>query len=100
MLENVKGVLGVYQVKGKSLVKLWGDDLRIDKEKLVSYLLENMEIGYSQAPKLKMGSFLGYAMILDDIGIVFLNNYLIITDPKKVNWDHVIPYMMKEVTRA
>ncbi len=100
MLENVKGVLGVYRLDGNSLVKLWGEDMSIDKEKLITYIKENMEIGSSQAPRLGMGSFLGFAMILDNVGVVFLNGYLIITDPVKVNWDHVINASMKEVSRA
>ncbi len=100
MLENVKGVLSVYRTDGKSLVKIWGDDLKIDKDKLLAYLRENVEIGSSQAPRLDMGSFLGFAMILDDVGIVFVNNYLVITDPIKVNWDQVISSTMKEVTQV
>ena len=34
-------------------------------------------------------------MILDDLGIVFMNDYLILTDAKKTNWDLLIKDTLK-----
>ncbi|MEM0363337.1 MAG: hypothetical protein QXH75_06020 [Sulfolobaceae archaeon] len=96
MLDNVAGVKSVYRLQGDKLVKVSGEDIQINPDKLRNILLENMRIGEEEAKELKfLGSLRGFAMILDDLGIVFINDYLILTDAKKTNWDLLIKATLK-----
>ncbi|MEM0257229.1 MAG: hypothetical protein QXV58_15000 [Saccharolobus sp.] len=45
MLDNVAGVKSVYRLQGDKLVKVSGEDLQINPDKLLNILLENMRIG-------------------------------------------------------
>ncbi|MEM4884115.1 MAG: hypothetical protein QXO77_01175, partial [Saccharolobus sp.] len=65
-------------------------------DKLLNILLEKYEDREKEAKELKfLGSLRGFAMILDDLGIVFINDYLILTDAKKTNWDLLIKDTLK-----
>ncbi|MEM0304816.1 MAG: hypothetical protein QW685_07270 [Saccharolobus sp.] len=96
MLDNVSGVKSVHRLQGDKLVKVSAEDLQINPDKLLNILLENMKIGEKEAKELKfLGSLRGFAMILDDLGIVFINDYLILTDAKKTNWYLLIKDTLK-----
>ena len=96
MLDNVPGVKSVHRLQGDKLVKVSAEDLQINPDKLLNILLEKYEDREKEAKELKfLGSLRGFAMILDDLGIVFINDYLILTDAKKTNWDLLIKDTLK-----
>ncbi|WP_338604650.1 DUF2173 family protein [Sulfolobus tengchongensis] len=96
MLDNIPGVLAVYRFQDGKLIKIQGQDLLVDLDKLSNILIENMRIGENEARELKfLEPFRGFAMILDDIGMVFVDDYLIFTNAKKTNWDLLVKSVLK-----
>ncbi len=98
--KDIPGLIGVYRVSGGSVVKVYGEDLKLDQQKLVNILMENMRIGEEEAKKLGLGSFMGFAMILDDLGIAYINNTIVVVDAVKTNWSTVVKEIEREVVRA
>lgn len=98
--KDIPGLIGVYKISGNKLVKVYGEDLKINADKLVNILMENMRIGEEEYKKLGYGPFLGFAMILDDLGIVYLNETLIVVEALKTNWSKVIEEARKGVIIA
>ncbi|BDB99288.1 hypothetical protein [Saccharolobus caldissimus] len=96
MIDNLPGVLAIYRFQGGRLQKIKGVDIKINLDKLSDILVENMRIGEQEAKDLKfLEPFRGYAMILDNMGIVFIDDYVIFTDAKKTNWDLLIKSALK-----
>jgi hypothetical protein len=96
--QRIPGLIAVYRLENDRLVEVHKNrPINVDLGKLASILKENMEIGSQEAKRLKLlDPFLGFAMIVDDIGITFIGDLLIITDARGTNWDMVI----KEVLRV
>ncbi|AWR99227.1 hypothetical protein [Metallosphaera hakonensis] len=88
--EIIPGLKAVYRIDGEEMKKVVGEDVKIDLVKLRKFLMENFEIGKEEAEKLDMGDFLGFAMILDDLGIALMGNYVIFVDALKTNWNKVL----------
>ncbi|BFH72346.1 hypothetical protein SJAV_02900 [Sulfurisphaera javensis] len=96
--DRIPGLIAVYKIDNDTVIKLYGRDIKIDLNKLKNILTENMRIGEEEAKKLKLiDPFLGFAMIVDDIGITYLNNLLIVSEAKKTNWDFLIKSVLREV---
>lgn len=96
--ERIPGLIAVYKIDGDKMIKIQGEDIKVDLEKLRNLLMENMRIGEEEAKKLKLISpFLGFAMIVDDIGITYVNNYVIFTQAKKTNWDFLVKSLLKDM---
>lgn len=87
---KVPGLKAVYRVEGDDLVKVSGEDVKVDTKKLVNFLRDNSKIGEEEARKLDMGSLLGFAMILDNLGIAYMGNYVLFVDALKTNWNTVL----------
>ncbi|ACP39381.1 DUF2173 family protein [Saccharolobus islandicus] len=102
MLDNIPGIIAIFRFREGKLTKIQGQDILIDLDKLSNIIMENMRIGENEAKELKfLESFRGFAMILDDIGVVFVDDYLVITNAKKTNWDLLIKAILKgEVIRS
>ncbi|QGA53248.1 DUF2173 family protein [Sulfolobus sp. E5-1-F] len=101
MMDKIPGVIAIFRFHEGKLTKIQGEDILIDLDKLSEILMENMKIGANEARELKfLEPFRGFAMILDDMGVVFLDDYLVITNAKKTNWDLLIKAILKgEVIR-
>ncbi len=95
--EDIPGLIGIYKITGDSVTKIYGQDLKLDPQKLVNILMENMRIGEEESQKIGLGSFMGFAMILDDLGIAYINNTIILVDAVKTNWSKVIKELEKGV---
>lgn len=95
--EDIPGLIGVYKISGSTITKVYGQDLKLNPEKLLNILMENMRIGEEESLKIGLGSFMGFAMILDNIGIAYLNNTVILVDAVKTNWSKVIKELEKGV---
>lgn len=80
--------------------KIYGEDLKLDSKKLINVVMENMRIRKDQFKKLGFNPFLDFAMILDNIGIVYLNNLLVVVDDAKTNWSKVIDKIKEGVIIA
>ncbi|AOL17786.1 hypothetical protein BFU36_09140 [Sulfolobus sp. A20] len=95
---NIPGVIAVYKLEGDKIIKIDGEDVNIDFNKLVSIIFENIRIGKEEAKEL---SFLeplkGFAMILDNLGLVFIDGYIIFTDARATNWDMLIKNALRGV---
>ncbi len=93
---NIPGVIAVYKLEGDKIIKIDGDDVNIDFNKLASIIFENIRMGREEAKDL---SFLeplrGFAMILDDLGLVFIDGYIIFADARATNWDMLIKNALK-----
>jgi hypothetical protein len=98
--ENIPGLIGVYKIVGSGLEKVYGQDLKVDKDKLIQILMENMRIGEEEARKIGLGSLMGFAMILDDLGITYLNGALVVVDAVKTNWEIVVRELQSGVVRV
>ncbi len=77
-------------MKGDDLVKVYGEEINLDTKKLVSFLKENAKIGEEEARKLDMGTLLGFAMILDNLGVAYMGGYVMFVDAVKTNWNTVL----------
>lgn len=90
--QRIPGLIAVYRLENDKLVEVYkARPIKVDLDKLAKILKENMEIGSQEAKRLKLlDPFLGFAMIVDDIGITFVHDILIITDARGTNWDIVI----------
>jgi hypothetical protein len=95
--EDIPGLIGIYKITGDSVTKIYGQDLKLDPQKLVNILMENMRIGEEESQKIGLGSFMGFAMILDNLGIAYINNTIILVDAVKTNWSKVIKELEKGV---
>jgi len=96
--DEIPGLIAVYKVINDKLTKIYGQHVRIDLGRLYEFLKKDYIIGSDQAEKLKfLKPFLGFAMVLDDLGIVYLGDFVIFVDPLKTDWDKVIKLTMKEV---
>ncbi|MEM1626591.1 MAG: hypothetical protein QXV69_04825 [Sulfolobaceae archaeon] len=96
--DEIPGLIAVYKVVNDKLVKIYGQNVRIDLTRLYEFLKKDYSIGEAQAEKIKfLKPFLGFAMVLDDLGIVYLRDLVIFVDPLKTDWDKVIKIAMKEV---
>lgn len=102
MLDKVPGIIAVFRFREGKLAKIYGQEISMDLDKLSNILVENMRIGETEAKELKfLEPFRGFAMILDDTGVVFVDDYLVITDAKKTNWDLLVKSILKgEVIRS
>jgi len=87
---KVPGLKAVYSVKGDDLVKVYGEEINLDTKKLVSFLKENAKIGEEESRKLDMGTLLGFAMILDNLGVAYMGGYVMFVDAVKTNWNTVL----------
>ncbi|BAB66780.1 hypothetical protein [Sulfurisphaera tokodaii] len=95
---RIPGLIAVYKIDNDSVIKIYGKDINIDINKLKNIIMENMRIGKDEAKKLKLiDPFLGFAMVVDDIGITYLSGLIVITEAKKTNWDFLIKSLLKEV---
>ncbi|BCU70998.1 hypothetical protein [Stygiolobus caldivivus] len=92
--QKIPGLLAVYRLKDDHLEKVYGMDMiRVDLGKLAKILVENMEIGQQEAKKLKLlDPLLGYAMIIDDIGVVVVRDLVYFVRARETNWDYVIKH--------
>ncbi|AWR95814.1 hypothetical protein [Acidianus brierleyi] len=95
--EDIPGLIGVYKISGSTITKVYGQDLKLNSEKLLNILMENMRIGEEESRKIGLGSFMGFAMILDNLGIAYLNNTIILVDAVKTNWSKVVKELEKGV---
>lgn len=96
--DRIPGLIAVYKITGDEVKKLYGRDIKIDLKKLRDLIMENMRIGEEEAKELKLlDPFLGFAMIVDNIGITYVNNYIVLTEAKKTNWDFLIKSLLREV---
>ncbi|AWR96323.1 hypothetical protein DFR86_01355 [Acidianus sulfidivorans JP7] len=98
--QDIPGLIGVYKISGNTVSKIYGEDLKMDPNKLVSILMENMRIGEEEYKKLGYGPFLGFAMILDNVGIAYLNETIIVVDAVKTDWSKVLEELRKGVVTA
>ncbi len=98
--EDIPGLIGVYKISNGTITKVYGEDLRVNPEKLMNILMENMRIGEEESQKIGLGSFMGFAMILDNLGIAYLNNTIILVDAVKTNWSKVVKELEKGVIRT
>ncbi|ARM74802.1 hypothetical protein [Acidianus manzaensis] len=98
--QDIPGLIGVYKISGNGLSKIYGEDLKMDSNKLINLLMENMRIGEEEFKKLGFGPFLGFAMILDNTGIAYLNGIVVVVDATKTDWSKVIEEMQKGVVTA
>ena len=90
--QKIPGLIAVYRINGESLEKVYGIDITsVDLNKLAKILVENMKIGQEEAKKLKLlDPLLGYAMIVDDLGIVVIGDMVYFVRARETNWDNVI----------
>lgn len=96
--DRIPGLIVVYKIDNDSVKKIYGKDLNIDLDRLKNLIMENMRIGEEEAKKLKLiDPFLGFAMIVDNMGIVYLNNMIIFAEAKKTNWDFLIKNVLRGV---
>lgn len=98
--KDIPGLIGVYKISGNKLTKVYGEDLKIDSEKLLKIVMENMRRGEEEYRSIGYGPFLGFAMILDDLGIIYLNETLIVVDAIRTNWNKAIEEARKGVILA
>jgi hypothetical protein len=95
---QLPGIIAVYRIRGDRAVKEYGETIRIDFTRLIEILKEDYKIGKEQAEKLRfIKPFLGFAMVIDDLGIIYLDDMIIFVDPYKTDWDKVIKAILKEV---
>ncbi|AEB95886.1 hypothetical protein [Metallosphaera cuprina] len=88
--DQIPGFKAAYLINGNEMRKVAGEDIKVDLKKLADFLAENYRIGKDEAEKLDMGDLLGFAMILDDLGIAFMGNYVVFVDALKTNWNKVL----------
>ncbi|ABP94461.1 MULTISPECIES: hypothetical protein [Metallosphaera] len=88
--EIIPGLRAVYRVEDQGMMKITGEDINIDLNKLQAFIKENFKIGQDEAKKLDMGDLLGFAMILDNLGIAVMGNYVVFVDAVKTNWNKVL----------
>ncbi|BCS92299.1 hypothetical protein L3N51_01235 [Metallosphaera sp. J1] len=88
--EIIPGLRAVYRIEEGGMRKVMGEDINVDLNKLSAFLKENYRIGEDEAKKLDMGELLGFAMILDNLGIAVMGNYVVFVDAVKTNWNKVL----------
>jgi hypothetical protein len=95
--QKIPGLLAVYRFSGEHLEKIYGMDItKVDLSKLAKILMENMEIGKEEAKRLKLlDPLLGYAMIVDDLGLVVIKDMVYFVRAKETNWDYVIKFAIE-----
>lgn len=95
--QKIPGLLAVYRFSGEQLEKIYGMDItKVDLSKLAKILMENMKIGKEEAKRLKLlDPLLGYAMIVDDLGLVVIKDMVYFVRAKETNWDYVIEFAVE-----
>ncbi|QKR00081.1 hypothetical protein GWK48_06565 [Metallosphaera tengchongensis] len=94
----IPGFRAAYRISGDEVTKVKGEDVNINMKKLVEIIRQNAKIGDEEAKKLDMGTLLGFAMILDDLGIAYMGGYIVFVDALKTNWNKVLEAFKEVVT--
>jgi len=96
--DRIPGLIAVYRITDSQMTKVYGKDVGVDLNKLRDMIMENMRIGEEEAEKLKLiQPFLGFSMIVDDMGLTYINGYVVFTQAKKTNWTLLIKTLLREV---
>lgn len=97
-ITDQQGVIAVYRLKDGKLVKVEGRDVSVDLDKLAGIIEENKRIAEQQASELGfLEPLRGFAMVVDDLGLAVIDNYVVFADARKVNWDSLLKSLLKGV---
>ena len=97
-ITDQQGVIAVYTLQGGKLVKVEGKDVSVDLDKLARIIEENKRIARQQAGELGfLEPLRGFAMIVDDLGLAVIDDYVVFAEARKVNWDSLLKSLLKGV---